>query len=223
MEIILKILSYLSVLGAVVALPVCLIFLIVCLIKKKPIRLPGISLAISALVVIVSFSLLVIIQTIDPSLKETSIGAKQQRSLEETLNSSTQPTTKPMTIASTTATTATKSTTTTTTTATTKASVPSEYKSALAKANSYANSLYMSKANLYEQLTSSYGEAFSEEAAQYAIDNVTTDYKKNALKKAKSYRDTQNMSPARIYEQLTSEYGEGFTPDEAQYAIDNLD
>ena len=222
MEIILKILSYLSVLGAVVALPVCLIFLIVCLIKKKSIRLPGISLAISALVVIVSFSLIVIIQTIDPSLKETSIGAKQQRSLEEALNS-TQPTTKPMTIASTTETTATKSTTTTTTTATTKASVPSEYKSALAKANSYANSLYMSKVNLYEQLTSEYGEAFSEEAAQYAIDNVTTDYKKNALKKAKSYRDNQNMSPARIYEQLTSEYGEGFTPDEAQYAIDNLD
>ena len=81
----------------------------------------------------------------------------------------------------------------------------------------------MSKVNLYEQLTSEYGEAFSEEAAQYAIDNVTTDYKKNALKKAKSYRDNQNMSPARIYEQLTSEYGEGFTPDEAQYAIDNLD
>lgn len=117
----------------------------------------------------------------------------------------------------------TKSTTTTTTTATTKATVPSEYRSALAKAKTYANSLYMSKAKLYEQLTSEYGEAFSEEAAQYAIDNVTTDYKKNALKKAKSYRDTQNMSPARIYEQLTSEYGEGFTADEAQYAIDNLD
>ena len=117
----------------------------------------------------------------------------------------------------------TKSTTTTTTTTGTKATVPSEYRSALAKAKTYANSQYMSKAKLYEQLTSSYGEAFSEEAAQYAIDNVTTDYKKNALKKAKSYRDNLNMSPAKIYEQLTSDYGEGFTPDEAQYAIDNLD
>ena len=81
----------------------------------------------------------------------------------------------------------------------------------------------MSKAGIYNQLTSEYGEKFSAEAAQYAIDNVEVDWKENALKKARSYQDIMSMSPSAIYDQLVSEYGEMFTPEEAQYAIDNLE
>ena len=80
----------------------------------------------------------------------------------------------------------------------------------------------MSKAGIYNQLTSEYGEKFSAEAAQYAIDNVEVDWKENALKKAKTYQEMMSMSPSAIYDQLVSEYGEKFTPEEAQYAIDNL-
>ena len=80
----------------------------------------------------------------------------------------------------------------------------------------------MSKAGLYEQLTSEYGEKFSKESAQYAIDNIDVDWKENALKKAKVYQNTMAMSPSAIYDQLISEYGEKFTAEEAQYAIDNL-
>lgn len=80
----------------------------------------------------------------------------------------------------------------------------------------------MSKAGIYDQLTSEYGEKFSPEAAQYAVDNMTADWNANALAKAKSYQDTMNMSPAAIQDQLTSEYGEQFTPEQAAYAVANL-
>lgn len=98
-----------------------------------------------------------------------------------------------------------------------------EQKNALKKAESYSSMMHMSKAKIYEQLTSEYGEGFSAEAAQYAIDNIVADWNANALAKAKSYQTTMNMSKQKIYQQLTSEYGEAFTAAEAQYAIDNLE
>lgn len=101
-------------------------------------------------------------------------------------------------------------------------SVPTEYKNALKKAKSYSDMMHMSKAGIYDQLTSEYGEQFSAEAAQYAVDNVDADWKANALKKAQSYQDTMSMSPAAIRDQLTSEYGEQFTKEEAEYAISHL-
>ncbi|MGU8249417.1 Ltp family lipoprotein [Clostridium perfringens] len=100
--------------------------------------------------------------------------------------------------------------------------VPKEYKSALRKAKVYSDTMSMSKAGLYDQLTSEYGEKFTAEEAQYAVDNLNADWKENALKKAKVYQETMAMSPSAIYDQLVSEYGEKFTAEEAQYAIDNL-
>lgn len=101
-------------------------------------------------------------------------------------------------------------------------SIPREYQSALIKAESYAKTMAMSKAGIYDQLVSEYGERFPKEAAQYAIDNIQYDWKQNALIKAKTYAETMSMSDSAIYDQLISEYGEKFTPEEAQYAIDNL-
>ena len=100
--------------------------------------------------------------------------------------------------------------------------IPTEYKSALRKAKSYADTMNMSKAGIYDQLTSEYGEKFTAEAAQYAVDNVESDWKENALKKAEFYQEHMAMSPSAIYDQLVSEYGEQFTAEEAQYAVDNL-
>lgn len=100
--------------------------------------------------------------------------------------------------------------------------VPREYKAALSKAESYSKIMSMSKAGIYDQLTSEYGEKFEADAAQYAIDNMEADWFENALKKAKAYQE-MNMSKSAIYDQLISEYGEKFTPEEAQYAIDNLE
>lgn len=100
--------------------------------------------------------------------------------------------------------------------------VPVEYQNALEKAQSYSDMMYMSKKGLYDQLTSEYGEQFSTEAADYAIEHVNADWKANALEKARQYQDQMNMSPSAIHDQLTSEYGEQFTQDEADYAIENL-
>ena len=80
----------------------------------------------------------------------------------------------------------------------------------------------MSKAGIYDQLTSEYGEQFTPEEAQYAIDNLQADWKANALERAKSYQESMDMTPAAIRDQLVSEYGEQFTPEEADYAIENL-
>ena len=100
--------------------------------------------------------------------------------------------------------------------------VPREYKAALSKAEIYAQTMNMSKAAIYDQLTSELAEGFPEEAAQYAIDNLEWDWKANALAKAKIYAETMAMSDSAIYEQLISEVGEKFTAEEAQYAVDNL-
>ena len=104
----------------------------------------------------------------------------------------------------------------------TDSSVPTEYKSALKKAEQYSEIMNMSKQGIYDQLVSEYGEQFSAEAAQYAIDNLKVDYKQNALEKAKTYQSEMSMSPEAIRDQLTSEYGEKFTQEEADYAIANL-
>lgn len=103
-----------------------------------------------------------------------------------------------------------------------EASLPAEYKSALNKAKSYSEMMSMSKAGIYDQLTSEYGEKFTPEAAQYAVDNLQADYNANALAKAKYYQEQMSMSPEGIRDQLTSEYGEKFTPEEADFAIQHL-
>ena len=97
-----------------------------------------------------------------------------------------------------------------------------EEKNALKKAESYSSKMYMSKKAIYDQLTSQYGEKFSADAAQYAIDNLQVDFNANALEKAKSYQSRMSMSKSAIYDQLVSQYGEKFTKSEAQYAIDHL-
>lgn len=86
-----------------------------------------------------------------------------------------------------------------------------EDKNALAKAESYSSMMHMSKAAIYDQLISSYGEGFPAESAQYAVDHLVADY-----------QTSMNMSRSAIYEQLTSSYGEKFTAEEAQYAVDHL-
>ncbi|MCJ1707371.1 Ltp family lipoprotein [Microbacterium sp. VKM Ac-2923] len=100
--------------------------------------------------------------------------------------------------------------------------VPTEFISALAQAETYSSIMHMSKAGVFDQLTSEYGGQFTPEAAQYAVDNVKADWNANALESAKTFQDSMSMSPAAIYDQLVSEYGSKFTAEEAQYAVDNL-
>ena len=102
-------------------------------------------------------------------------------------------------------------------------SVSTEYKNALKKGKQYSSIMHLSKQGIYDQLTSEYGEKFTEDEAEYAVDNVDADWNENALAKAKEYQDLMSMSNSAIYDQLTSEYGEKFTDEEAQYAVDHLE
>lgn len=101
-----------------------------------------------------------------------------------------------------------------------KSEATREQKAALGKAKTYSEMMHMSKQGIVNQLTSEI-EGFSQQDAQYAVDNLKADFKENALKKAETYAKTQNMSNDAIYNQLTSSI-EGFTAEEAQYAVDNL-
>lgn len=105
---------------------------------------------------------------------------------------------------------------------TSEESVPVDYISALKSGENYSDMMYMSKIGLFDQLTSEYGDQFSQEAAQYAVDNIDADWKENALKSGKNYQETMSMSPEAIRDQLSSEYGEQFTQEEADYAVENL-
>ena len=102
------------------------------------------------------------------------------------------------------------------------ATIPREHRNALRAAENYLLLMPFSKAGLFEQLTSSYGDDYPEEAAQYAVDNVETDWNANALKAAENYLDLMPMFDSELYDQLVSEYGDKYTPEQAQYAIDNL-
>ena len=103
----------------------------------------------------------------------------------------------------------------------TENTIPSEYKSALKRAKLY-DAVPLSKARMYDQLTSEDGGNFPAEAAQYAVDSGEIDWKENALRMAKLYQSVAAMSSSDIYDQLISE-AERYTPEEAQYAIDNLE
>ncbi|GAA2941283.1 Ltp family lipoprotein [Glutamicibacter bergerei] len=104
-----------------------------------------------------------------------------------------------------------------------KKDVPTEHKSALKSAENYSDIMHMSKAALFDQLTSEYGDKFSKDAAQYAIDNIDADWNANALESAKNYQETMAMSPAAIQDQLASKSGDKFTKEQAAYAVKNLD
>ncbi|WP_414050372.1 Ltp family lipoprotein [Macrococcus animalis] len=101
--------------------------------------------------------------------------------------------------------------------------VSREFKAALQSAESYNDFMPMSKAGLYQQLTSDAGDGYPAEAAQYAIDNVDIDYKENAVKSANNYNELMPMSDQELLEQLTSEAGDKYTMEEGQYALQHMD
>jgi hypothetical protein len=90
---------------------------------------------------------------------------------------------------------------------------------ALASAESYLSMSGFSKQGLYEQLSSSAGEGFTQAEAQYAVDHVDADWNAEAVESARSYLDMSPMSRAELIQQLSSSAGEGFTYAQAVYAV----
>ncbi len=93
---------------------------------------------------------------------------------------------------------------------------------ALESAESYLAMSGFSKQGLYEQLSSSAGEGFSQAEAQYAVDHVGADWNKEAVESARSYLEMSPMSRNGLIEQLSSSAGEGFTYEQALYAVNKV-
>ena len=93
---------------------------------------------------------------------------------------------------------------------------------ALESAEHYVDFAAFSKAKLYDQLTSEYGEKFTPEQAQYAVDTANADWMAEAVEAAENYQEMMPMSGPALLDQLTSEYGEKFTMEEAQHAVSTL-
>ena len=94
---------------------------------------------------------------------------------------------------------------------------------AIKSAESYLSLTGFSRVGLIDQLTSEYGDQFTEEeasaAVQYLEDNGLVDWNEQAVKSAESYLDLSGFSRQELFDQLTSEYGDGYTAEEAEYAL----
>ncbi|CAI2620165.1 hypothetical protein AKUH4B206J_09400 [Apilactobacillus kunkeei] len=98
-----------------------------------------------------------------------------------------------------------------------------DQQNALITAENYSDSLHLSKADIYDQLTSSYGNKFSPSDAKFAVDNLEgVNWNQNALETAKNYLNNLHLSKNDIYDQLTSQYGGKFTSEQANYAVNHL-
>ena len=99
-------------------------------------------------------------------------------------------------------------------------------KEAIESAQSYIDLAGFSRAGLIGQLTSEYGEQFTEQEAadaiQYIEDNNLVNWNEEAVEAAQSYLKYSSFSREGLYDQLTSEYGEQFTPEQANYALEQV-
>jgi hypothetical protein len=95
---------------------------------------------------------------------------------------------------------------------------------ALQSAKSYlSDGQGFSRQGLIKQLTSPYGEKFSQTDAIWAVDHSGADWKAQAVISARSYMaDGQGFSRDGLIEQLTSSYGEQFTQAQATYAANQV-
>ena len=101
-------------------------------------------------------------------------------------------------------------------------SVPEEYRKALEQAQEYIDTMFLSELGLYRQFNLDYTVHFSDEAIEYAVENVNVDYNEEALEAAISHRGNYAYDGEKLYNQLSGNY-DGFTEEQAQYAMDNLD
>lgn len=113
-------------------------------------------------------------------------------------------------------------------TITVTASVPMTVaqESAVRSAESYLSFKGFSRAGLFGQLTSEYGEGFAAEDAEFAIATIEqsgrVDWNQEAVQAAESYLEFKGFSRSGLFDQLTSEYGEQFTAEQANFALDTV-
>ena len=96
---------------------------------------------------------------------------------------------------------------------TTKSSVSTGKQNALKSAKAYLNTSAFSKKGLISQLKY---EGYSDEEANYAVENCGANWKEQAAKSAKAYLQILSFSRSGLIDQLKYE---GFTTEEAEYGV----
>lgn len=97
-------------------------------------------------------------------------------------------------------------------------SVPQQQ--AIASAESYlSDGQGFSKLGLIQQLSSHYGEGFSQKLARFAVNHVSVNWRHQAVLSARGYMSSQpGWSFNGLVQQLNSPFGENFTLAQAEYA-----
>lgn len=91
-------------------------------------------------------------------------------------------------------------------------------KQALRKAEEYLSVMAFSKASLYEQLV--VYDKFSKADAEFAVNNIDTDWKEQAAKKAEEYLSVMSFSRDELLNQLITY--DKFNQEEAEYGISKV-
>ncbi|EOT29411.1 Ltp family lipoprotein [Enterococcus saccharolyticus] len=106
---------------------------------------------------------------------------------------------------------------TTSSTSSPDSNVSREFSNALASAEQYLTFSHLSKDGLYDQLIF---DKYPNEAAQYAVDTIQTDWNKHALESANTYLSYSAFSKDNLSSQLL--YAK-FTDEQIAYALANID
>lgn len=149
------------------------------------------------------------------STSSTSATPPPTSTSDSSISSSASPSTS-----STSATTSATRSSSATTSASSAPAMTTEQENAVSAAENYLSFMPFSKKGLIKQLSSDYGDGYTQAAAEYAVNHIEVDWKEQAAKAAKNYLDTMSFSRSGLIEQLTSDYGDGYTTEEATYAAD---
>jgi hypothetical protein len=92
---------------------------------------------------------------------------------------------------------------------------------AIGSAHDYLDYQAFSRAGLIGQLSSKYGDGFSQADAVFAVNHISVDWNEQAVQAAKDYLDYQHFSRTGLIEQLSSPYGDQFTQAQAIYGVNH--
>ena len=91
-----------------------------------------------------------------------------------------------------------------------------EYANVVKTARNYLDFMAFSRKGLIDQLVY---EGYSQESAEYAVDNIGADWNQQCAKKAEDYLDYMSFSRDGLYQQLAYE---GFTDEQIQYGLSQV-
>lgn len=83
--------------------------------------------------------------------------------------------------------------------------IPTKHQPAPSKAQDYSSVMHMCKESIRAQISSKNGERFSQQAAQYAVDNLQADYNVNALAKQGDHAHELGSHPGAAHQSVRRE------------------